>query len=64
MTQSRREPKMIFQQFTHAGMAAALVGCQVLILVYASLSEATLLLTESLPKKGYPSVSEGSVSHA
>jgi hypothetical protein len=45
-------------------MAAALVGCQVLILVYASLSEATLLLTESLPKKGYPSVSEGSVSHA
>jgi hypothetical protein len=63
-TQSRRKPTMIFQQFTQAGMAAALVPCRVLIFVYASFGEATLLLAESLPKKGYPYVSEGSVSHA
>jgi hypothetical protein len=55
---------MIFQQFTHAGMAAALVACRVLIFVYASFSEATLLLAESLAKKGYPYVSEGAVFHA
>jgi hypothetical protein len=45
-------------------MAAALVPYRALVFVYASFSEATLLLAESLPKKGYPYVSEGCVSHA
>ena len=55
---------MIFQQFTHAGMAAALVACRVLIFVYASFSEATLLRAHVLPKEGYPYVSEDSIFHA
>ena len=55
---------MIFQQFTHAGMVAAVVACRVLIFVYGSFSEAPLLLAKSLPKKGHPSVSEGAASYA
>ena len=55
---------MMFQQFTHAGIVAAFVVCQILIFVHGSFSEAALLLAESLSKKDHRAVSEGAASYA